>query len=64
MGEAGRMIPAGLTELLFAVLYDTGMRVGEALGLRHEHIAAAEREVRGRRGWLPSAAPDPSGPRR
>ena len=31
--------------LLFAVLYDTGMRVGEALGLRHEDIAAAEREV-------------------
>jgi integrase/recombinase XerD len=32
--------------LLFAVLYDTGMRVGEALGLRHEDIAAAEREIR------------------
>jgi integrase/recombinase XerD len=31
--------------LLFAVLYDTGMRIGEALGLRHEDIAAAEREV-------------------
>jgi integrase/recombinase XerD len=31
--------------LLFAVLYDTGMRVGEALGLRHEDWAAAEREV-------------------
>jgi len=31
--------------LLFAVLYDTGMRVGEALGLRHEDIAAAECEV-------------------
>jgi integrase/recombinase XerD len=31
--------------LLFAVLYDTGMRVGEALGLRHEDIAAAERVV-------------------
>lgn len=30
---------------LFAVLYDTGMRVGEALGLRHEDLAAAEREV-------------------
>jgi site-specific recombinase XerD len=31
--------------LLFAVLFDTGMRVGEALGLRHEDWAAAEREV-------------------
>jgi integrase/recombinase XerD len=30
---------------LFALLYDTGMRIGEALGLRHEDIAAAEREV-------------------
>jgi integrase len=27
------------------VLYDTGMRVGEALGLRHEDVAAAEREI-------------------
>jgi len=31
--------------LLFAVLYDTGMRIGEALGLRHADIAAAEREI-------------------
>jgi integrase/recombinase XerD len=31
--------------LLFALLWDTGMRVGEALGLRHEDIAAAERHV-------------------
>jgi site-specific recombinase XerD len=31
--------------LLFAVLYDCGVRVGEALGLRHEDIAAAEREI-------------------
>lgn len=31
--------------LLFAVLHDSGMRVGEALGLRHEDWAAAEREV-------------------
>ena len=31
---------------LFALLYDTGMRIGEALGLRHEDIAAAERESR------------------
>jgi integrase/recombinase XerD len=28
--------------LLFAVLHDTGMRIGEALGLRHEDWAAAE----------------------
>lgn len=32
--------------LLFAVLYDTGMRIGEALGLRHEDWAAPEREIR------------------
>lgn len=31
--------------LLFAVLHDTGMRIGEALGLRHEDWAAPEREV-------------------
>ena len=31
--------------LLFAVLYDTGMRVGEALGLRHEDWATPERQV-------------------
>ncbi len=31
--------------LLFALLFDTGMRVGEALGLRHEDWAAAERRV-------------------
>jgi site-specific recombinase XerD len=30
---------------LFALLYDTGMRVGEALGLRHADIAAAACEV-------------------
>ena len=35
--------------LLFAVLYDTGMRIGEVLGLRHNDIAAAEREVTVRR---------------
>ncbi|MDT5348895.1 MAG: integrase/recombinase XerD [Mycobacterium sp.] len=35
--------------LLFAVLYDTGMRIGEALGLRHNDIAAAERQVAVRR---------------
>jgi integrase/recombinase XerD len=29
----------------FALLYDSGCRAGEALGLRHEDIAAAEREV-------------------
>lgn len=31
--------------LLFAALLDTGMRIGEALGLRHEDIAIAERQV-------------------
>lgn len=30
---------------LFAVLHDGGVRVGEALGLRHADIAAAEREI-------------------
>ena len=35
--------------LLFAVLYATGMRIGEVLGLRHNDIAAAEREVTVRR---------------
>ena len=30
---------------LFAVLFDTGMRIGEALGMRHEDIAAAESQV-------------------
>jgi integrase/recombinase XerD len=30
---------------LFAVLFDTGMRVGEALGLRHEDWAIPERQV-------------------
>ena len=29
----------------FAVLHETGCRAGEALGLRHEDIAAAEREI-------------------
>ena len=31
---------------LLALLHDSGVRVGEALGLRHEGIAAAERELR------------------
>ena len=31
--------------LLCSVLYDTGMRIGEALGLRHEDWVAAQREV-------------------
>jgi site-specific recombinase XerD len=31
--------------LLFALLLDTGVRIGEALGLRHEDIAIAERQV-------------------
>jgi site-specific recombinase XerD len=30
---------------LFALLHDSGVRVGEALGLRHEDIAAAGRQV-------------------
>jgi integrase len=29
----------------FALLYDSGCRAGEALGLRHEDIAAAEQEI-------------------
>ena len=31
--------------LLFALLLDTGVRIGEALGLRHEDIEIAERQV-------------------
>ena len=31
--------------LLFAVLLDTGMRIGEALGLRPEDLGIAERQV-------------------
>jgi integrase/recombinase XerD len=31
--------------LLFAVLWDAGVRIGEALGLRHEDLAVAEREL-------------------
>ncbi|WP_414166352.1 site-specific integrase [Streptoverticillium reticulum] len=30
---------------LFAVLHESGVRIGEALGLRHEDIGAAEREL-------------------
>jgi site-specific recombinase XerD len=30
---------------LFALLWDSGMRIGEALGLRHEDLAVAERQV-------------------
>jgi site-specific recombinase XerD len=30
---------------LFALLHDTGMRIGEALGLRHADVGAVEREV-------------------
>jgi hypothetical protein len=30
---------------LLAILWDAGLRIGEALGLRHEDIAAAERSV-------------------
>lgn len=32
--------------LLFALLFETGMRIGEALGLRHDDLAVAEGEVR------------------
>jgi integrase len=31
--------------LLFAIMLDTGARIGEALGLRHEDMGIAEREV-------------------
>lgn len=31
---------------LFALLLDTGIRIGEALGLRHDDLAIAERQVR------------------
>jgi site-specific recombinase XerD len=31
--------------LLFALLLDTGVRIGEALGLRHEDVAIAERRI-------------------
>jgi len=31
--------------LLFAVLWDAGVRIGEALGLRHEDLAVPEREL-------------------
>ena len=31
--------------LLFALLLDTGVRIGEALGLRHEDMAIAERQL-------------------
>ena len=30
---------------LFALLWDSGIRIGEALGLRHEDLAAAERQI-------------------
>jgi integrase/recombinase XerD len=32
--------------LLFAVLLDTGVRIGEALGLRHEDVEIAEQQLR------------------
>ena len=35
--------------LLFALLHDSGIRIGEALGLRHDDIAIAEQEVNVRR---------------
>lgn len=30
---------------LLSVLWDSGVRIGEALGLRHEDLAAAEQEL-------------------
>jgi site-specific recombinase XerD len=30
---------------LFALLYDSGIRIGEALGMRHQDIAAAKQEI-------------------
>jgi len=30
---------------LFALLWDSGVRIGEALGLRHEDVAVAERQI-------------------
>ena len=30
---------------LFSILWDSGVRIGEALGLRHDDIAAAERQI-------------------
>ena len=47
--EEAQAILDGCTRLrdrfFFALLYDSGCRAGEALGLRHEDIAAAEQEV-------------------
>jgi len=56
--------------LLFALLLDTGMRIGEALGLRHEDLDIAGRQVAvvsrvndnrarvkgGRSRWIPTSA--------
>ncbi len=47
-GEVQRILDACerlRDRLLFALLYDSGIRIGEALGLRHEDIAPAERTV-------------------
>ncbi len=63
--------------LLFAVLFETGMRIGEALGLRHEDWAATEGTVEvvprvndngaraksGEPRTIPVAAPPRTGPR-
>ena len=56
-GKLPRILTAGETQAIldactrlrdrffFALLHETGCRAGEALGLRHEDIAAAEREI-------------------
>ena len=52
----------------FALLHETGCRAGEALGLRHEDIAAAEREIsvvpQGERERRPGQVRRPDGPGR
>jgi integrase/recombinase XerD len=48
VGEAQRILDACehlRDRLLFALLLDTGIRIGEALGLRHDDIAIAEQQV-------------------
>jgi site-specific recombinase XerD len=48
---------------LFVLLWESGLRIGEALGLRHEDVAAAEgevtvtRRVNDNRAWAKSVSP-------